>query len=251
MADFKAAYINELVKMRHKSKIVTGAVLSLVAAVIYQIALSVISSGIGIQIGDGASFALSILGFYSVTLLPLFAVFVVIDSFNGEMAANTMKQTLARPLNRFGVFCSKVAAVATFLALSLLFMMVTTSIIGFIMRFNAGFSLVSLGRVVIAYLVTWLPLMVFLTVVIFMAQFSKNGILTFFLSVFVFLALQALRFFNPQLSNLLIVPLFDWYIGWIADAANFGTLFRQFSLLAGSGLAFFGLGCYLFEKRNY
>ncbi|MCL2549148.1 MAG: ABC transporter permease, partial [Symbiobacteriaceae bacterium] len=85
---------------------------------------------------------------------------------------------------------------------------------------------------------------------VMLAQLSPNGILTFFLSVFIYLALIALRFFFPQLSNMLIVPLFDWYIGWIADIGIFGTLFRQSILLLSSALIFFGLGCRMFESKE-
>lgn len=251
MQELKAAYLNELIKMRRKSKVVTGAVLSLAAAIIYQLAISLVGNGIGIRIGDGSSFPLSVLGFYSATLLPLFAVFVVIDSFNGETAANTMKQTLVRPLNRLGIFFSKVASIATFVFLNLMFMMVVTTVIGFVAQMGAGFSPIALWRVFVAYLTTWLPVMVFLLLVTIIAQFSHNGILTFFLSIFTYIALFGIRLFYPQFSNLLIVPLFDWYIGWIADVNSMGSLLRQSLILLGSGLALFGLGGRLFETKDY
>ena len=247
--DFKAAYINELIKMRRKSKIITATVISLAAALIWQLAIALIGSGFGVRIADGASFALSVLSFYTASLLPLFATFVVIDSFSGEYAANTMKQTLVRPFNRIGIYTSKVAAIATYVMLSLLFMMLVSSLTGFIFE-PASFSLLSLWRVFVAYLVTWFPVMTFMLLIVMLAQLSPNGILTFFLSVFIYLALIALRFFFPQLSNMLIVPLFDWYIGWIADIGIFGTLFRQSILLLSSALIFFGLGCRMFESKE-
>jgi ABC-2 type transport system permease protein len=249
MSDLKAAYINELIKMRRKSKIITGAVISLAAALIWQIALSVIGSGIGIRVSDGASFALSVLSFYTASLLPLFATFVVIDSFNGEFSANTMKQTLVRPINRLGIYISKVAAIASYVFLSLMFMLLLTTLIGFITE-PGSFSFLSLWRIVVAYLVTWFPMMTFMLLIVMLAQFSRNGILTFFMAIFTYLALIALRFFFPQLSNMLIVPLFDWYIGWIADMNNLGILFRQGMLLLSSSLIFFGIGCRLFEGKE-
>jgi len=252
MQDFKAAYINELIKMRHKSKIIVGAVLSLVAAVVWQLALAVLGNVLPISLaGDGSLFSLSVLNFFSATLLPLFSVFVVIDSFNGEIAANTMKQTLVRPLNRIGIYLSKAAAVGTFVFCSLMFMMVSTTIIGALFQMGVSFTLIGAWRVLLAYVVTWMPVMVFLLLIMVIAQFSRNGILTFFLSVFIYLGLQAVRFFYPALSNLLIVPLFDWYVGWIADVNNFGALLRQLSILLGSGLALFGFGSRIFETRDY
>ena len=248
-ADFKAAYINELIKMRRKSKIITATVISLVAALIWQLAIALIGSGFGVRLADGATFSLSVLSFYTASLLPLFATFVVIDSFNGEYASNTMKQTLIRPLSRFSVYSSKVAAIASYIMFSLLFMMLVSSLTGFLTE-PASFSLLSLWRVFVAYLVTWVPMMTFMLLIVLLAQLSPNGILTFFLSVFTYLALIALRFFFPQLSNMLIVPLFDWYIGWIADIGILGTLLRQSILLLSSSLIFFGLGCRMFESKE-
>jgi len=248
-ADFKAAYINELIKMRRKSKIVTATVISLAAALIWQLAISLIGSGLGVRVADGTTFSLSVLSFYTASLLPLFATFVVIDSFSGEYASNTMKQTLVRPLSRVGIYGSKVAAIATYVLFSLVFMMLISTLTGFITE-PASFSVLSLWRIIVAYLITWFPVMAFMLLIVLLAQLSQNGILTFFLSVFTYLALIALRFFFPQLSNMLIVPLFDWYIGWIADIGIYGTLFRQSMLLLSSSLIFFGLGCRMFERRE-
>ena len=249
MTAFKAAYTNELIKMRRKSKLVTGAVLSLAAALLWQLALSLVGSGIGVKLGDATGFALSVLGFYTTTLLPLFAVFVVIDSFNGEYAANTMKQTLTRPLARLGIFSSKVCAIATYVLASLALMMLVTTCIGFVGS-PQTFSLLNLWRILVAYAVTWLPVMVFMLLVVLLAQLSPNGILTFFLAVFTFIGLHAMRLFFPQLSNMLIVPLFDWYVGWIASSSNIAALLRQTVLLISSGLIFFGLGCRMFERKE-
>ncbi|MCL2497278.1 MAG: ABC transporter permease [Symbiobacteriaceae bacterium] len=249
MSDFKAAYTNELIKMQRKSRLIAGGVVSLVATIIYQLIISLVSSGMGVRIGSGPSFALSVLSFYTATLLPLFAVFVVIDCFNGEYAANTMKQTLVRPLTRLQIYGSKVAAVGTFVGGSLLFMLLLSSTIAFIAS-PASFSFGGLGSVFIAYLVTWLPMMVFILLVILLAQFSSNGILTFFCAVATYIGLYVTRFFAPHLANLLVVPLFDWYVGWIAHNGSFTILLRQGLLLLSSGMVFFALGCRLFEGKN-
>ena len=249
MTPFRAGFINEIIKMQRKSKLVTGAIISLVAAILWQSVLNLIAGGIGVRIEAPTSFSLSVLSFYTATLLPLFAVFVVIDSFNGEHAANTMKQTLTKPLTRFGVYSSKVLAVFTFLLFSLLFMMLLTVIIS-LLNLGGSFSIAAFMDIAIAYTVTWLPLAVFLLLVILLAQFTRNGILTFFLSIFSYLVLHGLRIFNPNLANLLIVPLFDWYVGWIADISNFGVLLRQSSILIGTGLLLFGVGCSIFERKD-
>ena len=249
MSGFKAAYINEMIKMRKKSKIVSAAVVSLIAVIIWQLALSVISGGMGVSFSGAASFALSVLGIYSSTLLPLFAVFVVIDSFNGEYAANTMKQTLLRLLSRLMIFASKVAAVASFVGASLVFMLLLSIVIG-VIGDPGSLTIAALGHVVLAFILSWLPMMVFILLVILLAQFSKNGILTFFLAVFTYLLLIALRFFYPQLANMLILPLFDWHIGWLAGIRNVAVILRQGLLLISQALIFLGLGCRMFETRE-
>src|SRR5690606_82305 len=124
VAGFKAAFANELVKLSKKKKIILAAILSILAILIGQAAVTAVQMGFGLRVAGSAEFPLLVLPVFTYTILPMFATFVAIDMFNGEYMANTMKLTLTRPVSRFGVFCAKTGNIALFIMGNLLFVMI-------------------------------------------------------------------------------------------------------------------------------
>lgn len=159
MAGFKAAFLNETDKLLKKKKIFVAAILSILAVIIGQIAVSAIKHGLGLRVVGGVEFPLVVLSIFAYTILPLFTTFVAIDMFNGEFSSNTMKITLTRPVSRFGVYSAKVLNIALFILANLMFVMVLSLLAGII--FNpASVSFIGVAKVFLSYGATFLPVFV-------------------------------------------------------------------------------------------
>lgn len=249
MAGFKAAWVNEIVKLLKKKKMLAAAVLSVLAVVIGQISLTVIQHGFGLRIAGSTEFPLIVLSLFTHTLLPLFAIFAVIDLFNGEFTSNTMKITLTRPVSRFGVFSAKVLTAALVIAANLLFVMVLSLLAGFL--FNPVSDVWSgILRVVLAYAVTFFPVFVFSLLIVLLSNLIRGGTVVFFLSVLIYLALYFFGLLYPHWSSFLVTSMFDWHVLWIAETVNWAKIGRQLLLMTGCGIMLFTAGYMLFDRKD-
>ena len=226
MVGWKAAFLNELFKLRKKKKLVASAVLSLLTVLIGQLAVSAVTYGLGLRLAGSGEFPFVVLSLICYTLLPLFAAFVAIDAFCGEFSSNTMKLTLTRPVSRFGVYTAKVGTVGVFILANLLFVMVLALWAGFL--FNpASADVSSVVKVVMAYGVSWLPVFVFSLVVVVLANLLRSGTAVFFLSVLLYLAFHFLGIVFSRYASFFMTSSFDWYALWIADTVNWGKIVRH------------------------
>jgi len=249
VAGFKAALVNELYKLLKKKKMIATAVLSLLVVLIGQLAVTAVTHGLGLRLAGSAEFPFVVMTLLSYTLLPLFAAFVAIDAFCGEFSSNTMKLTLTRPVSRFGVYSAKVGTVAVFIVANLLFVMILALLAGFL--FNPQSAEASgIVKVVLAYVVTGLPLFVFALVVVVLANLLRSGTAVFFLSVLLYLVFHFLGIVFSRYASFFVTSSFDWYTLWIADAVNWGKILRQLLILLGCGMMLFTAGYYLFERKD-
>ena len=249
MAGFRAALVNEAFKLRKKKKLTVAALLSILAVFVGQVAVTGVNLGLGLRLTGSSEFPLMVLSIMTYTVLPLFAIFVAIDLFNGEFASNTMKLTLTRPVSRLGVFSAKVTNLALFILANLFFVMLLSLIAGLL--FNpSSFSLSALFKVILAYLVTFLPVFVFALLVVFLANLLQGGLAVFFLSILLFIGFHFLEVVVPSLSSFFITSMLDWYSLWIAQPFNFFKILRQTLILLSSGLMLFTAGYDLFERKD-
>jgi ABC-2 type transport system permease protein len=249
MAGFKAVFINELEKLYKRKKVVVIIALSLFAIVLGQLAVFALRKGLGLGIVGSSEFPLLVLSLFCQTILPLFVALVTIDLFSGEFAHNTMKITLTRPATRFKVFLAKIAVVAFFILVNLMVVMVLASIAGFL--FNPfSLSLAGLWRILLSYLVTIVPLLVFVLFIIVLTNILRSGTAVFFLTFLFYLASMVLGVIYAQYSNLFITPLLDWYVIWVGDHLPVWQAVRQFFILLGYGIMFFTAGYYLFGQKD-
>lgn len=249
MAGFRAAFMNEIVKLSKRKKLITAAVLSILAVLIGQAAVTAVQSGFGLRVAGSAEFPLVVLPVFAYTILPLFATFVAIDLFSGEFASGTMKLTLTRPVSRFGVFSSKVAAVATFIFSNLVFVMVLAMAAGIL--FNpASLGIGGIIKIVVAYVVTFVPIFVFSLLVVVFSTLLRSGVAVFFLTILVYIASLALSFIYSGYSSFFITSQFSWYMSWISESMNGIKLLRQTLLMAGCGIMLYTAGFYLFDRKD-
>lgn len=249
MAGFKAAFINETFKLLGKKKLIAAAVLSILAVVVGQIAVTAIQQGFGLRVAGSSEFSLVVLSVFTYTILPLFATFVAIDMFNGEFSSNTMKITLTRPVSRFGVFSAKVLNLALFIAANLLFVMMLSIAAGLLFNpSSAGFM--GIVRIVLSYGATFFPVFVFSLLVVLLANLVRGGLAVFFLSILLFIGFNVLGIAFSNVSSFLITSMFDWYTLWISEAFNGFKVFRQLLIMTGCGMMLFTAGYYLFDRKD-
>ncbi|MZQ82689.1 ABC transporter permease subunit [Paenibacillus sp. 5J-6] len=249
MEGFKAAFINESVKLLKKKKMMAAVILSILAVLVGQIAVTTIKHGLGLRVVGSVEFPIVVLSFITYTLLPLFAIFVAIDMFNGESSSNTMKITLLRPVSRFGVFSAKVLNLALFIAGNLLFVMILSLLAGFIFNPSSA-SVAGIMKVVLSYGLTFFPVFVFALIVVLLSNVIQGGLAVFFLAILVFIVFNSVGIVFSSYSSFFITSMFDWYTLWISESINVFKIFRQILIMSGCGMMLFTTGYYLFDRKD-
>lgn len=245
MSVFKAAYINELYKISKKKKILVAAVLFAAAIVIAGVIVLTVNGFLGIRVAN-ADFPTIVLNVMSYTLLPLFSVFVAVDMISGEFADNTIKFTLTRPASRFKIYLAKSLACASFIAASLLYIMVLSVIGGYITG-SVGINLI---KIFLSYAAAVLPIFVFSQLVMIIACLFKNTGIAFFVSILSFIALNAFGLIYSTWQSFFVTSFFSWYTLFLGSYINISKIFRVLLILLGCGIMFYTAGYYLFDRKD-
>lgn len=250
MQPFKSAFINEIEKIFKRKKIVVAIILSVVVIIFGQLIVSGVGLGLGIRMTNSSDFPVVVLSFFAGFILPLFTVMVTIDVFAGEYNANTMKLSLLRPISRFKLFSAKITAIAFFALFNLFVFLILSSIFGLI--FNASYYTVfSVLRLLLAYIVTILPIMCFVLVTVILCHSLKNGTGIFFLLVLIYIVFNVISAFVPQISSLLITYDLSWYNLFLINQIPLLKILRVFLILSGYIIMLFSAGYYMFEKKMH
>lgn len=249
MEGYKATVINEIEKMYKKKKMAVILIISVAVIAIGKL-ISVGMSTVGVGVfKESTVFPISVLSVLANTLLPLFTTLVAIDLFSGEFSHNTMKITLTRPVSRFKLFSAKITAIAFFVLVNLLAVMILSTIVGLICNFSS-ITLVGIIRIIISYIVTLLPIMILALVVVLLSNILKSSSAVFFLSIMLYLISYIMgKIFSPY-SSLFITSMLDWHMHWVSDVMLLAKLTREFLIMLGYGIIFFTAGYYLFDKRD-
>lgn len=249
MEGFKASLINEIEKMYRKKKAVVIVVISLFVIVMGQLIVLGVRNGFGLGVVTGSEFPILVLSVFNNTILPLFTALVAIDIFSGEFSNNTMKIALTRPVTRLKLFSAKVTAVAFFVLINLLVVMILSTLTGFIFN-SASVTIEGFMRIALSYMVMLIPVMTLALIIIFFANFFKSGTAVFFLGIILFISFKALGIIFPQYASLFITSMFDWYKLWISDSVSMLKILRRFLIMLGYAIMFFTAGYYLFDKKD-
>ena len=250
MAVFQAALRNEVEKLYKKKKAFVAVLLSLTMIVVGQLIIVGVRSGFGVRGVGSAEFPILVLSVVVNTILPLFTALVTIDSFSGEFSHNIMRITLTRPVSRFKIFTAKITAISLFTLANLLLLLVFSELAGFLFNTNSA-SLGAFARTVLAYLVSFLPMLVLALAIVLLANIFKSGITVFFLSILAFLVLKVLGVFCSQYASLFITTQLDWYNLWLAHSFPFWKIVRQLLIMAGYGIMLFTAGFYIFDNKEF
>lgn len=250
MGVFKATFINEAEKLYKKKKALVGVIISLLVIIIGQVAATGLSSGLGLRATGSMEFPILVLSIVANSILPLFTALVTIDSFSGEFAQNTMKIALTRPISRLKFFTAKFAAISCFILANLVFVMVFSIIAGVLFNTNS-FTLHTLIRIILAYMVTVFPMLILSLVIVIFSNIIRSGVGVFFISILAFIILKAAGIIFYQYSSIIFTNMLSWYNLWLMDKLPILKIFRQFMLMIGYGIILFTGGYYLFDKKEF
>jgi len=250
MAVFRAALVNELEKLWKKRKALLAIVLSFAVIVFGQLLVVGIRSGWGIRGAGSLEFPILVLSVVINTILPLFTALLAIDCFSGEFSNNIIRFSLTRPVSRFKIYSAKVTAIALFIAVNLLLLLLLSSVAGFLFNANSA-SLASYFKTILTYLASFFPLFVLALGIILLANTLKSGTTVFFVSILLFLLLKGMGFILPEFARILPTSLLDWYHLWLANTVPLAKVGRGFMLLLGYAIIFFTAGYYFFEKKEF
>ncbi|MFU0825102.1 ABC transporter permease [Clostridium sp.] len=250
MAGFKAALINELEKLYKKKKVMVAALMSLIFVILGQLSVVILRSGFGVRGASSNEFPLLVLSVVVNSILPLFTTLIAIDSFSGEFSQNTIKITITRPVTRLKFFTAKVIAIMIFVLVNLLFVMIISTITGVVFNSNS-FTLHSIIRILISYLVTLIPMTVLALVIVLLTNILRNGISIFFASIIIFIVFKALGIIFSSYSSLFFTNMLDWYRLWIMSNVSFLKIFRQSLLMLSYIILLFTGAYYLFDKKDF
>lgn len=250
MVEFKAALINEIEKLYKKKKVLVAALISLIFIILGQLSITILRSGFGVRGTSSVEFPLLVLSVVVNTILPLFTALVTIDSFSGEFAQNTMKIMITRPVTRLKFFTAKITAIMLFILVNLIFVMLFSTITGFIFNSNS-YTLQGVIRILVSYLVTLVPMVVFSLIIVLFANILRSGISVFFVSIMIFIIFKALGIIFSSYSGLFFTSMMNWYTLWIMDSISFMKIFRQFMMMCSYVILLFTGSYYLFDKKDF
>ena len=246
MEILKAVYINELFKISKRKKITVGLIFSVLSVIVLAMIVYLVNNFAGIRVTGSSEFSIMVLTILSYTLFPLFTAFICIDMFAGEFSDHTIKFTLTGPASRMKVFFGKILAAATFLIGNLAFVMVLSVISScFINK-----SIPNILKVLASYMMAFLPIFIFALLVVLISNIAGGTTSSFMFSIVLFLLLNGLSVFFPQIQSFLFTSTFNWYRLILGSYINYSKIFRIFLILLGYGIMLISAGYYFFEKKD-
>lgn len=246
MAQFKAAFINELFKISKKKKITAAAVLCLAVIALGAVVSCLAGSFLGLNLTGRSEFSIMLLPIFNYVIIPLFTIFICIEEFGGEYTAGTTKTTLLSPVSRFKIFSAKICSMGAFILAFLIFAMLVSFITALIIRQTELNIIGILG----AYLISFLPLLVVGLMAALISNTVRGSGAAFMLCLIVYLVLKALELLNPAYSIFFFTSGLNMYILLSAPLISFAKIFRIVAMLFGYGIMLFCAGYFLFDRKN-
>lgn len=250
MAVFQAALVNELEKLYRKKKVTVALILSLLMIVIGQLLVVGVRSGFGLRGAGSTEFPMLVLSVVVNTILPLFTALVAIDSFSGEFSQNTMRIMLTRPVSRFKIFSAKITAIAIFILVNLLVLLILSTLTGILFNTNSA-TFDTFTKTILSYLVSFIPMLVLALAIVLLANLLKSGTSVFFMTILGFAIFRVLGLAFSQYSSLFLTSYLDWYNIWLAQSVPVIKILRQFLIMVGYAIMLFTAGFYLFDKKEF
>ncbi|MDD6214297.1 MAG: ABC transporter permease [Firmicutes bacterium] len=246
MAEFKAAYINELYKLSKRKKITVSVIMSLSVIAVGALITCTVNSFMGINLAGKSEFSIMMLPVFVNIVIPLFAAFVCIDIFCGELSGGTIKTTLLAPASRLKVFLAKTAAATTFSTAMLMFAM----LVSFAVSVVIGHTEFKVLRIFAAYIVSAVPLCAVCLMAALVCNIAKGSGMSFMLCFIVFMVFKTFEVIYPAYSTFFFTSGLSMYVLVYAPLIGFAKLLRMLLVSAGWCIMLFSAGYMVFETKE-
>ena len=254
MTAFKAAYSNELSKLRHRKKYLVFLIIGLAICAIWAGLVSVVSMFMGEFGGWFVGFvptAMGVLPFFLQFLLPLLIFMAATDLITTEGAEATMKGCVCRPVARWKLFAGKLLAIMTYVAFYLACIFVLSTVLNQILGGHMSAGLNDVFAALASYALTLPPLAVLAAFAALIALIGRSPSLTMLLLIGIYAAMHILPVVFPIFSEMLFTSYLSWHRMWIGILPSAGRLLHMSAILLGYGVVFLIIGSLIFEKKEY
>lgn len=247
MSRWKAGWINELSLLVHRKKIIAFFAFSLLLPVLLAVSLHALQPVLGL-VAVSQSFPIQMLSIYTSAWIPLFIFTVTADLFPNEAASRTLKLAFLRPNTRFKVFFAKVAALAAGIGALLVLLGAATLVCnvfaGTALSFAAGTGVFK------AYAAAFVSMVALSAVFVFISQWFKSATGFMVFAIVLYAALKISPFLLGAMSTFSPASYTDWHMLWIHPTVAAGKLWSTSLYLLSSGVLFFALGYFIFDRKE-
>ncbi|WP_068618619.1 ABC transporter permease [Paenibacillus tuaregi] len=247
MSNWKSAYVNELVLMMYRKKVVIIAVFSAILPVLAALLMRSLQPLLGL-FAVSSSFPVEMLGLFTSVWLPLVMLTLTADLFPQEVSGRTLKLILIRPVTRLQVFLGKVAALATVIGALLVISGLVSYLCMAAAGTSAGFSEVLLTAK--AYLAGYGAMLAILTLFVFVAQFFKSVSGYILVMISLYAAIKLAPFLNSSIAAFSPASYTGWHLLWLSPYVSGSRLLTGALFLTASCVLFLSLGYYKFDRKD-
>jgi len=238
---------NEIIKIFSRNK--TKVILSLEIILCFLIALLGIwinRFSISVFTISSPNLPFTMLPVFTGAIIPLTIFMLVSDLFSQEFENNSIKVVLLRPVSRFKIFVSKNLAIVITIFLNLIVMLFVTVMLRFIFRGE----LAGTHNAVLSYLISIVPMTIFVLMSSLIAVIINNPSLTMFSCISIYVLLITIKIVFSNISAALFVSYNSWYQMWIGSLVPVKMLVNTCFLLTSYMVIFFIIGFLIFDGKE-
>jgi hypothetical protein len=248
MNSFKANVINETQKLFLKKKITVFLIITAVVCFISAFFISSIQAKLAFIALSSVSFPMMTLSIFTNIFLPLFIFMAVSEVFSGELENKSLKLVLIRPISRFKIYISKNAAIAIYIIINLLVVLVASIVSTMLLKI--GFAYQGVTQIIFGYFIDAIPAMVFVLFAAFIAQFFKSSSGALITCILCYLGIEVLCLFIKGFNNAIFTSYLNWCSMWSVGGAGFIRNINTFFMILAYGIIFFTVGYYVFDGKE-
>ena len=253
MSAFKASFRNELSKLFRRKKymvfLIFGLVICIIGAAVSLIVSHLVGRATGVVMFNLTPTPMGVLPIFLQGFLPLLIFMGATDLLTVEASEGTMKGIIFRPVERWKLYFSKIAAIVAYAAFYLTCIFVLSTLLNLIV--GRGMGMGELFSALISYALTLPPLAVLAAFAGLIAILGRSSSLTMLLLIVAYIAMNAIPLFFPIASEMIFVSYLGWYRLWIGVLPSASRLLHMSTILASYGVVFFVAGSLVFERKEY
>ena len=242
MISFKAALINELLRLCRRNKLIVLTIIDILICIIY-LTITKLTSLTELNMVF-VNMSTNILSFFTNFILPIYVAIFTIECFSSQYNDKTIVTLLCRPITRFKIYLSKITTISIFTLVHIMIVLITTLILNF--SFN-----VHIFKLIISYFISIYPLIALACTIALIAQLTKNGLFGMLFSLIFLIGTKVLQVLFIFPSAFLFTTYLDWYKIFLKATPSFIHILTSFSLITAYAVFTFILGYLIFNKKEF